>query len=89
MTLKGKFSSGREGALASTLNHDFNWKRVGVAFYYDLKYNRKIQVLKDLSFPGCLICSIVSLLCKRPHESNVALTDVWFYLSNLNSVNRF
>ena len=26
---------------------------------------------------------IVSLvLCKRPDESNVALTDVWFYLSN-------
>ena len=77
--LKGKFSSGIEGALASTLNHDFNWKQlseiilcifllmfsmfiwvlnidsetaeiinkkrlwilgVGVAFYYDLKYNR-------------------------------------------------
>ena len=26
--LKGKFSSGREGALASTLNHDFNWKQL-------------------------------------------------------------
>ena len=77
--LKGKFSSGIEGTLASTLNHDFNWKQlseiilcifllmfskfiwvtliqkqqkyslnktrlwslgVGVAFYYDLKYNR-------------------------------------------------
>ena len=24
--LKGKFSSGIEGALASTLNHNFNWK---------------------------------------------------------------
>ena len=24
LTLKGKFSSGIEGALASTLNHDFN-----------------------------------------------------------------
>ena len=78
-TLKGKFSSGIEGALALTLNHDFNWKQLsekiclfrfsfgvfkvylsnidpensrhinknrlwilglGVAFYYDLKYNR-------------------------------------------------
>ena len=29
------------------------------------------------------------LLCKRPHESNVALTDVWLYRSNLSSVNRF
>ena len=26
--LKGKFSSGLEGALASTLNHDFNWKQL-------------------------------------------------------------
>ena len=25
--LKGKFSSGIEGALASTLNYDFNWKQ--------------------------------------------------------------
>ena len=28
VTLKGKFSSGIEGALASTLNHDFNWKQL-------------------------------------------------------------
>ena len=92
--LKGKFSSGIEGALASTLNHDFNWKQLSELilyifllmfskfiwvtliqkqqkykykidfefwmwashFYYDLKYNRQIQVLKDLSFPGCIIC---------------------------------
>ena len=27
-TLKGKFSSGIEGALASTLDHDFNWKQL-------------------------------------------------------------
>ena len=27
-SLKGKFSSGIEGALASTLNHDFNWKQL-------------------------------------------------------------
>ena len=26
--LKGKFSSGIEGALASTLNHDYNWKQL-------------------------------------------------------------
>ena len=26
--LKGKFSSGIEGALASTLDHDFNWKQL-------------------------------------------------------------
>ena len=26
--LKGKFSSRIEGALASTLNHDFNWKQL-------------------------------------------------------------
>ena len=26
--LKGKFSSGIEGALASTLNHNFNWKQL-------------------------------------------------------------
>ena len=26
--LKGKFSSGIEGALASTLNQDFNWKQL-------------------------------------------------------------
>ena len=26
--LKGKFSSGIEGALVSTLNHDFNWKQL-------------------------------------------------------------
>ena len=26
--LKGKFSSEIEGALASTLNHDFNWKQL-------------------------------------------------------------
>ena len=28
MGLKGKFSSGIEGALASTLDHDFNWKQL-------------------------------------------------------------
>ena len=28
IVLKGKFSSGIEGALASTLNHDFNWKQL-------------------------------------------------------------
>ena len=28
--LKGKFSSGVEGALASTLNHDFNWKQLSL-----------------------------------------------------------
>ena len=27
-TLKGMFSSGIEGALASKLNHDFNWKQL-------------------------------------------------------------
>ena len=27
---------------------------VGVALYYDLKYNRYILVLKDFSFPGWL-----------------------------------
>ena len=27
-SLKGKFSSGTEGALASTLNRDFNWKQL-------------------------------------------------------------
>ena len=26
--LKGRFSSGIEGALASTFNHDFNWKQL-------------------------------------------------------------
>ena len=26
--LKGKFSSGIEGTLASKLNHDFNWKQL-------------------------------------------------------------
>ena len=26
--LKGKFSSGIEGALASNLNHNFNWKQL-------------------------------------------------------------
>ena len=28
MDLKGKFSSGIEGALAITLNRDFNWKQL-------------------------------------------------------------
>ena len=28
VNLKGKFSSGIEGALASTINHDFNWKQL-------------------------------------------------------------
>ena len=28
LLLKGKFSSGIEGALASTLHHDFNWKQL-------------------------------------------------------------
>ena len=28
INLKGKFSSGIEGALASTLNRDFNWKQL-------------------------------------------------------------
>ena len=29
---------------------------VGVAFYYDLKYNRKIQVLKDFSRIFQVLC---------------------------------
>ena len=28
LNLKGKFNSGIEGTLASTLNHDFNWKQL-------------------------------------------------------------
>ena len=31
--LKGKFNSGIEGALASTLNHDFNWKQLSEWFF--------------------------------------------------------
>ena len=31
LILKGKFSSGIEGALASTLNRDFNWKQLLVS----------------------------------------------------------
>ena len=99
--LKGKFSSGIEGALASTFNRDFNWKQlvrndslyfsfdvfkvffewhwlrisrninkkrlwilgVGVALYYDLKCNRKIQILKDCSLPGCLTCKYFFRIC--------------------------
>ena len=38
--LKGKFSSGIEGALASTLNHDFNWKQLSkmilCIFFFDV-----------------------------------------------------
>ena len=55
-------------------------------------YYVKDQVLKDLIFPECIIpakMSIVSLLCKRPLEGNVAWTDVWSYHSSLSSVNRF
>ena len=121
--LKGKFSSGIEGALASTLNHDFNRKQlsemilwiffdvfkvylsnidseqekynkkrilgVGVAFYYDLKYKVQLDTSSERLIFSRMHNIIVSLLCKRPHESNVALTDVWSYLSNLRSVNRF
>ena len=32
-SLKGKFSSGIEGALASTLNHDFNWKQLSKIYF--------------------------------------------------------
>ena len=32
--LKGKFSSGIEGALASTLNHDFNWKQLSEMIFF-------------------------------------------------------
>ena len=34
LALKGKFSSGIEGALASTLNHDFNWKQLSEMILY-------------------------------------------------------
>ena len=62
---------------------------VGVTLYYDLKYNRYI-LAEGLFFSRMAKhASIVSLLCKRPVESNVVLTDVWFFLSNLSSVNRF
>ena len=42
MVLKGKFSSGIEGALASTSNRDFNWKQLSeiilcIFFFYVLK----------------------------------------------------
>ena len=42
MLLKGKFSSGIEGALASTLNRDFNWKQLSemilcIFFYFVFK----------------------------------------------------
>ena len=32
--LKGKFSSGIEGALVSTLNRDFNWKQLSEMILY-------------------------------------------------------
>ena len=41
VSLKGKFSSGIEGALASTLNRDFNWKQLSdmiiCIFFYVFK----------------------------------------------------
>ena len=63
---------------------------VGVALYRDLKYNRLI----DTSSEGLIFSKMpnMQVLCpyyvKKTHESNVALTDVWLYLSNLSSRNR-
>ena len=34
MPLKGKFSSGIEGALASTLNRDLNWKQLSDFLFF-------------------------------------------------------
>ena len=33
-SLNGKFSSGIEGALASTLYHDFNWKQLSEMIFF-------------------------------------------------------
>ena len=45
-SLKGKFSSGIEGALASTLNHDFNWKQLSemILCIFLLKFSKFIWV---------------------------------------------
>ena len=45
-TLKGKFSSGIEGALASKLNRDFNWKQISetVLCYFILMLSTFIWV---------------------------------------------
>ena len=45
--LKGKFSSGIEGALASTLNHDFSWKQLSemIKFIW-VKFIQKQQKYK-------------------------------------------
>ena len=53
---------------------------VGVAFYYDLNIIVSSEGLCEVLCPYYV---------KEPHESSFALRDVWFYLSNLSSVNRF
>ena len=46
-TLKGKFSSGIEGALASTLNRDFNWKQLSemILCIFLLMFSKFIRVI--------------------------------------------
>ena len=42
--LKGKFGSGIEDALASTLNHDFNWKQLSEMILFLLMFSKFIWV---------------------------------------------
>ena len=43
MILKGTFSSGIEGALASPLNHNFNWKQLSemILFIFLLMFSKR------------------------------------------------
>ena len=59
--LKGKFSSGIEGTLASTLNHDFNWKQLSemILCIFLLMFSKFIWVM----FPPISFLLSFLILC--------------------------
>ena len=106
-SLQGKFSSGREGALACKFIYDFEEKQLSEVMlciyfwkffylylskiytetaeiskkenwilYVNYKISVKYMFWRKYPFQDALHASIVSLLCKTLHKSNVAPTDV-------------
>ena len=50
---------------------------VGAALYYDLKYNRKIQVLKEVSFPGILNMQVLCPYYVKKKKNHMKVMLHW------------
>ena len=52
------------------------------ASYFIMNYKMSVKYMfwRKYPFQDAYYASIVSLLCKAPHKSNVAMTDVYMFL---------